>query len=603
MTGPDGLRRRVWHRALLGLLIGALWPRRPRAQPAAAPAPAPPPTPQVAAPGGLLDGVAEVLRFGALGDGRKDCSAAFNAAFAALPPSGGVIDIPAGTFRLTQPVVWQNKALTVRGAGKGVTRLFVAHRGIGIDISVDQSWKKISLANFSMRADAPDGPTAAALRVVFPVAHGSDAESTLTMESIEALSSPDAMKAPFGRSFDRGFVLRWCWSARLRDLQFTGAAVVPGRAGTAAFDLGRCEDTWLDGCAAYWGDTMMLQTDYGEGIRMHHPTVVGANWLFRQDVASFTQEKISPFYLVGFYVDGGEVNTYHGGIEARRMQLGFVGATHFSYFPGGTPSPSYTVFDYTDCIDTTQTGIVALGHDALPGSIGIRLAVEALACIGNTWTCSHFERFGSAAVLRPGVSQNIINLCTCLNPAGLASDPRNALANVWRDESGNDGNHVSWLTQSGFTAHAGPRVVTAGGQGQALFAVDSVPDAVNHLAVTPVTRGNPPVLRFTGSDGTVNGTIETKGGNLYLTAHGDGRSGVLASFSNRPDSRNYLSVSNAAERDAVQVEAASSVEGATPNLIIGAGKGGFLMLANLPTERAGLPRGALWNDRGVLSVA
>ena len=47
----------------------------------------------------------DVTAFGAVGDGKTDCSKAINSAIASLPAEGGVLVIPEGDFVLDAPIV------------------------------------------------------------------------------------------------------------------------------------------------------------------------------------------------------------------------------------------------------------------------------------------------------------------------------------------------------------------------------------------------------------------------------------------------------------------------------------------------------------------
>src|SRR5881296_1424040 len=61
--------------------------------------------------------------YGAVGNGSTDDTAAINAAIAAaVAAGGGIVDIPAGTFKLTSALTAASK-VTLRGAGVDVTVL------------------------------------------------------------------------------------------------------------------------------------------------------------------------------------------------------------------------------------------------------------------------------------------------------------------------------------------------------------------------------------------------------------------------------------------------------------------------------------------------
>lgn len=67
-----------------------------------------------------------VREFGAVGDGVTDDSVAFAAAFAALPPEGGIIDVPAGVYLITHPLRFVNPNTHLRGEGSSTSRLLCA---------------------------------------------------------------------------------------------------------------------------------------------------------------------------------------------------------------------------------------------------------------------------------------------------------------------------------------------------------------------------------------------------------------------------------------------------------------------------------------------
>jgi hypothetical protein len=57
-----------------------------------------------------------------LGDGRQDCTSAFERAIAQLP-SGSVLGVPAGNYRLTRPLYIDSKRVSIVGAGRDVTTI------------------------------------------------------------------------------------------------------------------------------------------------------------------------------------------------------------------------------------------------------------------------------------------------------------------------------------------------------------------------------------------------------------------------------------------------------------------------------------------------
>ncbi|MBN2036349.1 MAG: hypothetical protein JW768_06365 [Chitinispirillaceae bacterium] len=65
----------------------------------------------------------DVMAYGAAGDSSADDAAAFTAAIAALPASGGVVAIPAGRFRISQSLTI-DRGIVLCGAGYKQTRLY-----------------------------------------------------------------------------------------------------------------------------------------------------------------------------------------------------------------------------------------------------------------------------------------------------------------------------------------------------------------------------------------------------------------------------------------------------------------------------------------------
>ncbi|MCS2305511.1 hypothetical protein NXX23_31955 [Bacteroides ovatus] len=62
----------------------------------------------------------DVTTFGAIGDGKTDCSKAINSAIASLPSEGGVVVIPEGDFVLDAPIVINKHNVTIKGLNPGM---------------------------------------------------------------------------------------------------------------------------------------------------------------------------------------------------------------------------------------------------------------------------------------------------------------------------------------------------------------------------------------------------------------------------------------------------------------------------------------------------
>ena len=62
----------------------------------------------------------DITTYGAVGDGKTDCSKAINSAIASLPSEGGVLVIPEGDFVLDAPIVINKNNVTLKGLNPGM---------------------------------------------------------------------------------------------------------------------------------------------------------------------------------------------------------------------------------------------------------------------------------------------------------------------------------------------------------------------------------------------------------------------------------------------------------------------------------------------------
>jgi hypothetical protein len=348
----------------------------------------------------------------------------------------------------------------------------------------------------------------------------------------------------------------------------------------------------------YYGHTMVLQTDFGEGMRIEHPTVVGSDWLFTQDYSQFDLSILGswPVRLNEIFVQNGEVNTAVGGLNMTLVIDGFVADTHFSVY--GSPA-TWTCFNYVDVANTQHSDIMVDGNATLSGGcVGVSHSLGTRDASNCTWADCNFSGCTTAVVLNSGVYQNVVQLAQNLVPAGGGG---NVLGNNFIDNSGNSSNVMTWLNALGGVSCTeawifGMKDGTTG------LKLDQVASAANFIEVTPATAGNPPTISFTGSGSATAGTVQTKGGQLAFTAQGDGASGPMLTLINEAASVGYLTVQNASHGNGVVISTLST-DGSNPNLIIQAKTGGYVQISDLPTSSAGLPSGTLWNNSGVLHIA
>ncbi|GAX73728.1 hypothetical protein CEUSTIGMA_g1181.t1 [Chlamydomonas eustigma] len=97
---------------------------------------------------------ADVVQFGAVGDGVTDCTQAFKAAIAAV--SSGVIYVPPGTYLITTQLTISNSGVVLRGAGAGVSTIYINNSLTDV---FGQLWSGHGKdTNISAQSDWKDGP-------------------------------------------------------------------------------------------------------------------------------------------------------------------------------------------------------------------------------------------------------------------------------------------------------------------------------------------------------------------------------------------------------------------------------------------------------------
>ena len=563
----------------------------------------------VSTPGGSVRTLAtraldqiNVLDFGAL-QGGPDCSAAFSAAVANLPGSGGEVYVPAGDYWLQSPVLINNKVVGIRGAGRGLTRIHLQHQGIGFDISPGNVLSKVALSGFSLLAESPNGPTAAGVRITYPQT-GSFGYITASIQDIEFFGYPNAANAvaPFPQTFQRGLILDGCWSSQITNVSWFGPPAAAGTTSTAMVELNRSFDTRLQGIQAYYGHTVILQTGYCEGIYISNPLVVGADYLMLQ-----TDETTWPGYvygrpmLLGLWVSYGEVNTNIGTVKLSALTDGFFSGLDITRDGGANTSQSF--FSLANVSNLHVTGCNFVGGPS--GGTAADIAFDFSSTFNsssNAINGCHFENF--ATVIRINGLNGTVGLTTYglhLGNVPLATailDGSNAQA----------GNYLSFMTpsQAGLPAGLGKTLdhIFSNTSGSVLFRINNIPGASNYIRHLPATASNPPAICFDGSDGTVNGVIQTKGGALFINASGGSvASGNLASLLNTPGATNWIVMQNATLGNLSLLGTNNGGLGIQPQGQLWLSPGNGLFAPNLPTSRPPAGSAQVWNNGGVLSVA
>ena len=283
-----------------------------------------------------------VAAFGAVGDGSQDCTAAFNAAWAA---SNGVVAVPAGNWVLNSPLSWTGKAATLRGAGKGVTTIYVKHAGIGLTIAQSSLFDTVNISGITFRA-AHSSASTAALSLSWPDIL-SFAGATATISDCEFDGALSAPSPGYPNTFTDGVRMSGGWQVHFTRVSGFGAPDIGGfgaRSGTSLARLSKCFGITFDGCKVYNFDSVVRQSDYCEGIAFLSLDSVGCNTTLVQDSGINLR---AGFALIGLWVTNCEINNYISGFDVKFVRGGQMAANHFSRW-GDSGSLGYLCLKYTD---------------------------------------------------------------------------------------------------------------------------------------------------------------------------------------------------------------------------------------------------------------
>ena len=543
-----------------------------------------------------------LLDFGATAGG-SDCSGAFAAAYAQLPGAGGEIWIPSGDFWLASPLTLSGKAVSIRGSGKGQTRLHLEHTGVGFDFAPGNLFGKVLVLAVSIYAENMSGQTAAAIRITYPSTSAFGYVSA-AISDVELFGYPNSSNgtAPFPQTFLRGVVLNNCWSSQINNLSWFGPPAPAGGTTSAVIELNGSVDTRLHALQAYYGNSVVLQTGYCEGIYLSNPLVVGTDYLFSQtDETKWAGYSPGRAMLLGLWAANGEVNTNLGTVQLTNVTDVFM--SNLDITRNGGPSTSQIMFDLLNVPNCHVSGCNFVGGPTGGPSQDVAFRFRSTSnSSSNIIDGCHFEDL--ATVIQIIGANGTVGLTTYgLHLGNVPSST--AIMDPTPQEAGN---HVSFLTpsQPGIPAGVGLSKdhVLAGTGGAVLFRVNNLAAAANFIRHQPATSSNPPTVCFDGQDGSVNGVIQTKGGNLFINAAGGASgSGNLVSFMNNAGASNWVVVQNALAGNLSLISTNLGGLGVQPKGALWLSPTGGLFLPNLPVSRPTSGTGQVWNNNGVLSIA
>jgi hypothetical protein len=543
-----------------------------------------------------------VLDFGASTSG-GDSTAAFNAAYAALPASGGEIFMPAGDYQLASSLTWSGKPVVVRGAGKGVTRLHIQHTGIGFDFSQTNPFNKVVLREFSAYAESQSGQTAAVARITFS-AQVSFGYVSAFITDIECFGYPNGNNGtpPFPQTFLRGFVLNNCWSVQVNNVSWFGPPATAGSTNSAVVEVNGAIDTRINGVQAYYGHAVVLQTGYCEGIYFTNPLVVGVDYLFTQtDITTWPGYTPTRLMLLGLWCANGEVNTNLGTVLASAVGGGYFLGVDITR--DGGPSTAQSFFHLTDVSNLFVVGCNFVGGPSGANRQDIAFNFNSTF---NSSNCTvggcQFQDMATAILINNG------NGTVALTTFGLNIGNVPMATAVIDNSASNVGNYIAFQAPSTAAAPAGIACtkdhVFAADDGTTTFRINNIGEAANYIRHQAASASNPPTIAFDGTDGTINGVIQTKGGDLFVNASGGaGNSGNIVSFLNIAGAANWLTLQNATSGNLSLISTNAGGLGLQPNGALWLSPASGLFANGLPTVKPVSGSKQVWNNNGVISIA
>ena len=543
-----------------------------------------------------------VLDFGAVLGG-PDCTAGFNAAIAQLPSNGGELYLPAGDYWLTNPIVISGKVVGIRGAGRGLTRIHLQHTGIGFDIAPGSVLSKVNLGGFTLLAESPSGQTAAGIRITYPSTSAFGYVSA-SIHEIEFFGYPNGANgtAPFPQTFLRGLVLYGCWSTQVSNISWFGPPAAPGTTSSAVVELSSSVDTRLHGLQAYYGNTVVLQTGYCEGIYLSSPLVVGTDYLMLQtDETQWAGYAAGRAMLLGLWVAQGEVNTSLGTVQLANVTDGFFAGLDITRDTG--PNTSQVFFGLTNVSNFHVSSCNFVGGPNGGNSADIAFNFTSTTnSSSNIVDGCHFEDM--ATVIQISGQNGTVGLTTY----GLHLGNVPLSSAIIDNTPANSGDYVSFMTPSQPNVPVGwgssKDHVFSNQTGSVLLRISNVPNAANYVRPQAATSSNPPTLCFDGSDGTVNGVIQTKGGSLFINAAGGSSgSGNMLSLTNTPGATNWPVFQNATTGNLSLLETNAGGLGLQPKGALWLSPSSGLFVPGLPTVKPAAGSGQIWNNNGILSIA
>ena len=242
--------------------------------------------------------------------------------------------------------------------------------------------------------------------------------------------------------------------------------------------------------------------------------MVGTDYVFNQtDETQWQGYVANKPMLLGLWIANGELNTNLGTVNALNVTDGFFVALDITR--DGGPNTSQTLFNLINCSNFHLMGCNFVGGPSGGSSQDVAFGFQSTwNSSGNVIGGCHFENM--ATVIKITGANGTVALTTYDLHFGNVP-----LATAVIDPTPQEnGNHITFMTPASSGVPAGiantKDHLFTNAAGNILFRINSTPSAANFIRHLPATTTNPPTLCFDGTDNTVPGVIQTKGGQpLY----------------------------------------------------------------------------------------
>jgi hypothetical protein len=353
--------------------------------------------------------------FGAIGNGVADDTAAIQAALNSLEGNGTlVLD---GHFRITSKVIVNNvEFLTLRGDKTGIIQ--PSGSSAGFEINLKDTVRRVNIYDLNI---FPSGTTVdVVFKITVPFA-GSVAYTNFIANNVTCIMNnpnPGGVTATANCLFE----LINIWAPRVTNCVFFAQTKVPADEGTAMFRVSDVVDMTFIGCIQHFGDCLVYQTGYCEGMNLNTCTIVGCNHVIRQKAGIVPRFGPGTAILYQLQVVACECSTRLGSFKLRdTVHLLSINCAHTNNtFPGF--SSDWNCYDLTDCQYTCARGDFFIGGGS-PAPGAVRNCIKITRGTGllpqfNGWFAPGFRAVDSIAQIGAGVaSTQIIDGQSALPPA------------------------------------------------------------------------------------------------------------------------------------------------------------------------------------------